>query len=396
MFQVPIGEELLGLAVLILGIVLVFAFMYANWSRTSRTLKSVLTIPSSEPPDGLSPTALGWVYARAHNRSYRDKGFIAALVSLGLRGKLVIDDRDGGITFRRRKTEGAPTDGELPAIERAIMTEILGHHPNASTEFLRSEGFRRATRAVRELIMRWIPNRYFAVSWTSIVQGFVISLMSLIMFYSAFSGEKTAAFGAAFIVIFGVAIGLSLAGRFAVFAGWASPIKAQLWKFYLLYLLVIVLFAMEIDKIYELSGYDNISIFFATIVTSLIMGIVVGVFAIVMVKPKQEGKKLLGQIEGFRAYLSGSDGNDTKLIDVSEVTVDLFERFLPYAIALGVEQAWAERFERNLKAISYREHSSYALNFYSGPLFRPDAVAGSITDIVSKTETAYRRAKLFG
>ncbi len=375
---------------------MVFAVMYASWSRTSRALKSVLTIPSSEPPGGLPPTVLGWVYARAHNHSYQDKGFVAALVSLGLRGKLIIEDKDGGVTFQRRKTEGAPADGDLPAIERFIMTAILRHRPNTVAVFYEKTRFRKATRAVRKLVFTSIPDRYFTTSSVHIVPGFIVVLVSLGVFDGLFPMDNAMRVLVAFNALNGLLFGWFSGPLLAFLIGRMPANEPWHWLGSLLGLGIAVLWAFVTYTNLQTSMDQLTGAFQASMVSSLGMGGIIGAFASIMVRPTPEGEKLLGEIEGFRAYLSGSGGNDTKLVDVSEVTVDMFERFLPHAIALGVERAWAERFERNLGATRASKHLSYAPSFYSGPSFKPGAVASSIVDIVSKLEAGYRRAKLFG
>ncbi len=53
-----------------------------------------------------------------------------------------------------------------------------------------------------------------------------------------------------------------------------------------------------------------------------------------------------------------------------ERTPELFEKFLPYALALGVEQAWSEQFAGVLAAAGYRPR------WYSGRGFHQHGVSG--------------------
>ncbi len=49
-------------------------------------------------------------------------------------------------------------------------------------------------------------------------------------------------------------------------------------------------------------------------------------------------------IEGFRDYLSVAEKDRMNLLNPPDRTPELFEQFLPYALALGVEQQWSEQF----------------------------------------------------
>src|SRR5438093_1579210 len=60
--------------------------------------------------------------------------------------------------------------------------------------------------------------------------------------------------------------------------------------------------------------------------------------------PSVEGRQVMDQIEGFREYLGVAEEDRLNALNPPDKTPELFERFLPYAIALDVENAWAERF----------------------------------------------------
>jgi uncharacterized membrane protein YgcG len=60
--------------------------------------------------------------------------------------------------------------------------------------------------------------------------------------------------------------------------------------------------------------------------------------------PSRAGRKVMDQIEGFKQYLDVAEEERLDFLHPPEKTPELFEKFLPYAIALGVENRWAERF----------------------------------------------------
>ena len=59
---------------------------------------------------------------------------------------------------------------------------------------------------------------------------------------------------------------------------------------------------------------------------------------------RSPGQAVMDHIRGFRKYLEVAEGEDLKRIKGPPLTPQLFEAYLPAALALGVEQAWAERF----------------------------------------------------
>ena len=60
--------------------------------------------------------------------------------------------------------------------------------------------------------------------------------------------------------------------------------------------------------------------------------------------PTLTGRKILDKIEGFKMYLSIAEKDRLNLLNPPERTPELFEKYLPYAFALDVEQLWSEQF----------------------------------------------------
>jgi hypothetical protein len=66
--------------------------------------------------------------------------------------------------------------------------------------------------------------------------------------------------------------------------------------------------------------------------------------------PTVKGRKVMDEIEGFKQYLGVAEEDRLNHLHPPEKTPELFERYLPYAVALNVENRWAERFAGVLAA----------------------------------------------
>ena len=102
---------------------------------------------------------------------------------------------------------------------------------------------------------------------------------------------------------------------------------------------------------------------FAAIVAMLVVLIT---FAIIMKKPTGLGRRLLDEVAGFREYLDIAEKDELNLRNPPEKTPELFERYLPFALAMGVEQRWAERFADVLARAQEAGSSGYAPHWYNG------------------------------
>ena len=63
--------------------------------------------------------------------------------------------------------------------------------------------------------------------------------------------------------------------------------------------------------------------------------------------PTKEGRGVLDRIAGFKQYLSITERERLDRMQAPRDTLQMFERWLPYAVALGVENRWADRFSRS-------------------------------------------------
>ena len=84
--------------------------------------------------------------------------------------------------------------------------------------------------------------------------------------------------------------------------------------------------------------------------TGVVLGLLNVIFYQLLRAPTEMGQKLLDQIEGFRLYLSTAEEERLKVLHPPEKTPELFERYLPYALALDCENEWNAKFAAVLAA----------------------------------------------
>ena len=91
----------------------------------------------------------------------------------------------------------------------------------------------------------------------------------------------------------------------------------------------------------QLNGGPAIWIAFA--ILSIIMHIL---FIFLMRAPTPAGRLIMDKIEGFKMYLDTAEQDRLDRMQSPQLSPQVFESFLPYAFALGVENHWCERFTR--------------------------------------------------
>ena len=100
------------------------------------------------------------------------------------------------------------------------------------------------------------------------------------------------------------------------------------------------------------------------------MGFLNALFYHLLKAPTLTGRKIMDQIEGFKLYLSVAEKERLNLLNPPEKTPALFEKYLPFALALDVENAWSEQFAEVL-AKAGTGAQPYSPVWYSGRSFTP-------------------------
>jgi len=95
-------------------------------------------------------------------------------------------------------------------------------------------------------------------------------------------------------------------------------------------------------------------------------------FLFLMRAPTRAGRQVMDEIEGFRMYLGTAERERLDRMRSPEMTPEVFESFLPYAFALGVENDWCDRFAREMPREA--REAGYQPSWYSGKLHGLGAV----------------------
>ena len=155
-------------------------------------------------------------------------------------------------------------------------------------------------------------------------------------------------------------------------------------------LLVFVMFIVT-NIVGSETGSSAVPVFFIPFLLIVVLYIV---FKLIMKAPSKKGRLLMDKLEGFKKYLEVAEMDDLNLRNTPEKTPELFERYLPFAIALGVEQAWSDQFKSVFAALNTGDGNRYHPAWYVGTFsaahlgdFTAD-VSSSITSAISSASAA--------
>jgi uncharacterized membrane protein YgcG len=311
----------------LMGLVLVLLYYFVAWMSVGRDPRPGVIVVSYEPPSGLSPPAMRFL----QRMGYDDRALVSAVVDLAVKQYLTIQQEGSLYTLTRLKAE----DGKLPVEERNLLrtlfwnrTEIVvggaqaGTMSGAKTTLVNDLNLEENQHLFRKRrSWAWPGILLTLATFAAMVmtlQGPARAGVSVLLVWLSVWSVATAA-------LIGVAVSSRrLRGRGAG----AGIIMAVAFTFFELVVLGILAFMI---------GVWPVLILLALVATNA-----VGRFSLKALTA--EGRKLLDQIEGFKQYLIEVDSDRIRRLNPPEKTPALFEKCLPYALALGVEQAWAKQF----------------------------------------------------
>ena len=119
--------------------------------------------------------------------------------------------------------------------------------------------------------------------------------------------------------------------------------------------------------------------------------VMVALFRRLMIAPSPQTQQLRAGIEGFRMFLDTAERGKWETLHPPEMTVELFEKYFPYALALDVEQSWSEAFRRTVRV---DDPAAAPSRFASGVVagLKPAAFAARVRSAVDHSPVAAGRS----
>ncbi len=320
-------------------------FYYYAWKKAGRGPVPGTVVPLFAPPDGLSAAAVRFI----RRMGFDNRVFAAAIVDSGVHGKLRMEEGEKGFLRKARTTivrTGEADDMAEP--ERRMLAELFAGGDSIEMDKSNHKYFGAARKALQEKLQEAYQGRLFLRNYGWAWVG-IMFLLAAILFVGlmialsdiyAGAGERALpALG--FLLMIG-AVFLGVNSRAARRDG--SWLRAGLAALFGLGGTVGVVFAFILAV-----QNEDWTTWIWMFVPLLILPVALSAF-VWMSAPTPEGRQVMDKIAGFQRYLSITEEDRLETLHPPEKTPELFERYLPYAIALAVENRWAAKFASVLAA----------------------------------------------
>ena len=341
-----------------LGLIGVIAFYLFAWRRVGRDPPRGTIIPLFGPPDGMSAAAVRYV----ERMKFDDRCFTAAIIDLGVKGQI-------RLTGTGKETTVWRCDGGKPIgpPEFAVKSRLFATKPS----LMLTQSNYKTLGGAKGALMQSLKSSYdgtlfrdnYFWSGTGLVLAAVVVVLTANLITETYGGNRaqTLNFGM-WLPVVPIVLGALLVktGR-----------ERESWGM-LIIIAGVLLMTLAAAGGLALMAANAPAVDLLPCVAVYILAPLALLGFRWLQAPTVAGRAVMDRIEGFRQYLGVAEEDRLNALNPPDKTPELFERFLPYALALDVENAWAKRFTAVLAAAGA---GAAVASWYQGSQFGNDPVA---------------------
>ncbi|HEY4942860.1 MAG TPA: DUF2207 domain-containing protein [Rhizomicrobium sp.] len=370
--------------VAVLGALALAIFYLISWWHFGRDPKRGTIIPLFAPPAGLSPEAVRYI----HKMTYDRKAFAAALINMAVKGAITIADEGGTYTLTR--TGKNVRECGLSPSETA-MSDALFDGPTDSIELKQTNhgDIQRAITALKTSLKTECEKHYFVTNSGWFLGG--LAILGLTGAASALLSDNAGP--AAFMLVW--LSGWSAGTAFLVhqaYSNWVDVFSgpgSRISSFFSAVVMTLMAVPFTGGLVFGIFMF-GISMSAWAGAALVAGGLLAYAFYHLLKAPTAAGAAILDQIDGFKLFLETAEKDRLEMLHPPNVTPELFEKFLPYAIALDCENRWSKKFEAQAAAAGMGSDQNYGYVplWYTGGNFGSLGTTGFVSSLGSSIGSA--------
>lgn len=328
--------------VALMTLLLISLWLAYAWSRWGAKSSAKAVIPLFYPPYNKSPAYIGYVYK---HMKLDNAVFAASIIGPAVKRAIKVEEKEN----KAFRTSGSSiilikepqTPGDLRPEEHTLMRKLFSGAKNELV--VNKKNNRRLINGRSSLHEKLRPlGRLHNKNTSKLLPAAGIYLLGIIALYP-FSG------------IYPITMIISfVAGVVLISAALAyGKIPRRAGGGFRQFIARIIPAAATGVIIWRVLHDADISINPAPSLIFIASAGVISVMRPLLMTYTQRGSDLINKIEGLRLYMNTAEKSRLEMFYPSKETPELFERLLPYALALGVAKTWADKFASILNTAQY-------------------------------------------
>lgn len=332
-----------------------FALIVARPKRDRRSI-----VPQYEPPPGLSPAMVRYI----RKEDFDDRTFWAAVLSLVSKDLATIESQDDVTGLRPAGSAQHPPS--LPNEERLLLRRVVaGSKKRGMPISMLDERTSAVAGEMADSLRREIVGNMYVENKTYVIGGILFSLIALCLVArpSGRDGWMALILGlavmgpGAFYFLF-----LALRIRDVCLAACEKLSGTVIARgLILLGLSLPCVAAIALGSVVLTTNFGWPTIATAALLTGITLW-----FSRTIKAPTALGISRLDQIAGFRLFLQSVEHLPMDRDESPSTHAGVYEKYLPYAVALEVDQKWSDKLVALSSTVHRREALLSAHSFYLG------------------------------
>ncbi|CDZ77545.1 hypothetical protein BN59_01828 [Legionella massiliensis] len=351
------------LVILAAGSLLIFIYYCCVWLGIRSKKQAQVVIPEYEPPKGYTPAALRYILRMAYDK----KVLVSALLNLAVKGFLKIKKDENSKNYSLIKEPDFK--GTLAAEEAELGHAFFFGGANIFE-------LKKQTNNIETFFSDRLKNDYESQHFVTNYKHKLIGVGLTFILFAIMALINDQLWPVLCILLFFMATPLIL----------AKVDSSRLKKKILVTLGLIAYFSFLTSFVYGMGS----SVFAAkTWLYCLLVLILVGInliFYRLLSYPTKLGQEINAHTLGFKLFLNATEKDRMNFRNPPNLTPEIFEKYLPYALALGVEQRWAEQFTTILSQTDYQPSWYHDSTAFSSAALASSLAGAFATAVSSSTE----------
>ena len=366
-----------------IGLIIVLTYYLFVWRLVGKDPDAGVIIARYEPPDNFSPASLRFIEKMGYDKTC----FAAAVINLAVKGFLTIRENDKEYTLEKTGKKV-----KMAAGEAALVKNLFKDGDSIRLKQSNHARIRKALKAHEASLERDYEKKYFITNIGYFIFGIVLTLAVVLvsLFQMPHQAETGASvFMTVWLSIWSIAVFSLSANAFRAwrqasgFINIGNAISAT-------FMAAVFLF-FEIMALGAFAQLGSWSLLIMVVTAALINWL----FFELLKAPTRAGRRLLDKVDGFRRYIDIAEKQDLDYKHPKGRCPELFEAYLPYALALGVEQKWGEQFADVLVKTTVAGGAAYSPSWYQGSSWNnyhigdfSSSLGSSFTTAIASASTA--------
>lgn len=339
----------------LISIIVYYLFV---WYKVGKDPESSETFSIYDVPKNVSPALISYINKMGFDR----KSISASILNLAINNQIKITESRALIGSNFTLTKISNSEDVLFSEEKELINDFFNKSDSFTINSKNSSTLQSAVNGFKSRVVKMGEEKYVKQN----LKYMYLPVMLSVLLYAVLSFISVGSPGPLMIIVLNV---LFIFGSVTIIVQSLIPIFKARFNFKSVFKIIISLLALLLFVIMTLALTIGLSegIGILSIIVINLSVLTHCVFFYTLKARTLEGKVLLNQIEGLKKYLTAVENPrfQSKLHEEIPFSFGVYEKYLPYAIALGVEPVWTDRLQQAIKN-SELDVTKYSPIWYSG------------------------------